>query len=96
MLRGRIAKHGTRERRQGRPGVGHDGGGHTPADSTFGHDERRPAPQGIRDELGAVAPEAGDRDEGETGLDEARVVSHAPDALYLRRGSVPRTRVSCA
>ena len=85
-LRRRFPKHSACQRRERRPGIWHDDGGHARGQPAFCHDERRPTPQGLRDELGAIAPEARNRHEGEAGLDETRVVGHADDAFHPQRG----------
>jgi hypothetical protein len=82
-LRGGVTVEGDRQGRQGASGVGDDGGRGI-RDRALGHHKGGPRFQGRRDEFGAVAFEAGDRDEGEAGPDAARVVGDARHACYAR------------
>ena len=73
----RVAEDGPGEGGEGGPGIRHNGCRYF-RDLTLGDDEGGTAAQGLGGELGPVALEAGDRDEGEAGLYAARVVSDAP------------------
>ena len=77
MLARRVAEDGPGEGGEGGPGIRHNGCRYF-RDLTLGDDEGGTAAQGLGGELGPVALEAGDRDEGEAGLYAARVVSDAP------------------
>jgi hypothetical protein len=75
--RRRVAEDGARERGEGGPGVRHDGCRRV-RNLALRDDEGGAPAQGLGDELGPVALEAGDRDEGEARLNAPRVVGDAP------------------